>query len=136
MSKAKSVLIRFHTDHANEKAAYTKLAALQEQTHLSQSQIVIAALNAYDANGHDMEEHLVQQLTDSVTEAVKQMLPDAIADCLAVLTNGAVTNIPGTIGQETAPIQPAPVEPMAAVPAPAEDDEQGYNGLDWDFIGG
>ena len=136
MSKAKSVLIRFHTDHANEKAAYAKLAALQEQTHLSQSQIVVAALNAYDANGHNMEGHLVQQLTDSVTEAVKQMLPDAIADCLAGLPRDAVTSIPGTIAQETAPIQPAPVEPMAAMPAQAEDDEQGYNSLDWDFIGG
>ena len=132
MSKAKAVLIRFHTDHANEKAAYAKLAALQEQTHLSQSQIVAAELNAYDANGHNMEGHLVQQLT----EAVKQMLPDAIADCLAGLLKNAVTSTPGTIVQETAPIQPAPVEPMAAVPAPAEDDEQEYNGLDWDFIGG
>ena len=132
MSKAKSVLIRFHTDHANEKAAYTKLAALQEQTHLSQSQIVVAALNAYNANGHDLEEHLVQQLT----EAVKQMLPNAIADCLAGMSKDAVPNTSSTIAQETAPIQPAPVEPMAAVPAPAEDDEQGYNGLDWDFIGG
>ena len=132
MSKAKSVLIRFHIDHANEKAAYTKLAALQEQTHLSQSQIVVAALNAYDANGHDMEGHLVQQLTN----AIKTLLPDAIADCLAGLTNGAVTNIPGTIAQETAFIQPAPVEPMAAVHAPAGEDEQGYRGLDWDFIGG
>ena len=47
-----------------------------------------------------------------------------------------MTNIPGTIGQETAPIQPATVEPMAATHAPAEDDEQGYSGLDWDFIGG
>ena len=136
MSKAKSVLIRFHTDHAIEKAAYTKLAALQEQTHLSQSQIVVAALNAYDANGHDMEEHLVQKLTDSVTEAVKQMLPTAIADCLAGLAKDAVLDTPSTIAQETAPIQPAPVEPMATVHAPAEDDEQGYSGLDWDFIGG
>ena len=132
MSKAKSVLIRFHTDHANEKAAYTKLAALQEQTHLSQSQIVVAALNAYDANGHDMEGHLVQQLTN----AIKTLLPDAIADCLAGLTNGAVTSTPTNIAQETAYIQPAPVEPMAATHAPAEDDEQGYSGLDWDFIGG
>ena len=136
MSKAKSVLIRFHTEHANEKAAYAKLAALQEQTHLSQSQIVVAALNAYDANGHDMEGHLVQQLTDSVTEAVKQMLPNAIADCLAGQPMDAVTNTHNFLAKETAPIQPAPVEPMAAVPAPAEDDEQGYNGLDWDFIGG
>lgn len=136
MSKAKSVLIRFHTDHTNEKAAYAKLAALQEQTHLSQSQIVIAALNAYDANGHAGDECLVQQLTDSVTEAVKKMLPDAIADCLAGLTNGAVTSTPTNIAQETAYIQPAPVEPMAATHAPAEDDEQGYSGLDWDFIGG
>ena len=132
MSKAKSVLIRFHTDHANEKAAYTKLAALQEQTHLSQSQIVVAVLNAYDANGHALDERLVQQLT----EAVKQMLSNAIADCLAGMSKDAVPNTSSTIAQETAPIQPAPVEPMAAVPAPAEDDEQGYNGLDWDFIGG
>ena len=132
MSKAKSVLIRFHTDHANEKAAYTKLAALQEQTHLSQSQIVVAALNAYDANGHALDERLVQQLT----EAVKQMLSNAIADCLAGLPRDAVTSIPGTIAQETAPIQPAPVEPMATVHAPAGEDEQGYSGLDWDFIGG
>lgn len=132
MSKAKSVLIRFHTDHANEKAAYTKLAALQEQTHLSQSQIVVAALNAYDANGHALDEHLVQQLT----EAVKQMLSNAIADCLAGLPRDAVTSILGTIAQETAPVQPAPVEPMAAMPAPADNEEQGYSGLDWDFIGG
>lgn len=132
MSKAKSVLIRFHTDHANEKAAYAKLAALQEQTHLSQSQIVVAALNAYDANGHDLEEHLVQQLT----EAVKQMLPKAIADCLAGMSKDAVPNTSSTIAQETAPIQPAPVEPMAAMPAPADNEEQGYSGLDWDFIGG
>lgn len=132
MSKAKSVLIRFHTDHANEKAAYAKLAALQEHTHLSQSQIVVAALNAYNANGHDLEEHLVQQLT----EAVKQMLPNAIADCLAGMSKDAVPNTSSTIAQETAPIQPAPVEPMAVMPAQAEDDEQGYSGLDWDFIGG
>ena len=132
MSKAKSVLIRFHTDHANEKAAYTKLAALQEQTHLSQSQIVVAALNAYDANGHALDERLVQQLT----EAVKQMLSNAIADCLAGLPRNAVTSIPGTIAQETAHIQPAPVEPMAAMPAPADNEEQGYSGLDWDYIGG
>lgn len=132
MSKAKSVLIRFHTDHTNEKAAYAKLAALQEQTHLSQSQIVVAALNAYDANGHALDERLVQQLT----EAVKQMLSNAIADCLAGLPRDAVTSIPGTIAQETAPIQPAPVEPMAAMPAPADNEEQGYSGLDWDFIGG
>ena len=132
MSKAKSVLIRFHTEHANEKAAYTKLAALQEQTHLSQSQIVVAALNAYNANGHDLEEHLVQQLT----EAVKQMLPNAIADCLAGLAKGAVTSTPSTIAQKTAPIQLAPVEPMAATHAPADEDEQAYSGLDWDFIGG
>lgn len=136
MSKAKSVLIRFHTDHTNEKAAYAKLAALQEQTHLSQSQIVIAALNAYDANGHAGDECLVQQLTDSVTEAVKKMLPDAIADCLAGMSKDAVPNTSSTIAQETAPIQPAPVEPMAVMPAQAEDDEQGYSGLDWDFIGG
>lgn len=64
MSKAKSVLIRFHTDHANEKAAYAKLAALQEQTHLSQSQIVVAALNSYDANGHSLNEQFAQQLTE------------------------------------------------------------------------
>ena len=136
MSKAKSVLIRFHTDHANEKAAYTKLAALQEQTHLSQSQIVIAALNAYDANGHAGAERLVQQLTDSVKEAVKDMLPNAIADCLVGLPRGVVTSIHSALAQEPASVQPAPVKPMAAVPVPTEDEEQGYSGLDWDFIGG
>ena len=136
MSKAKSVLIRFHTDHANEKAAYAKLAALQEQTHLSQSQIVVAALNAYNANGHSLSEQFAQQLTGQVVSAVKQMLPSAIDDCLACLPRDAVTSTPNLLAQESVPIQPAPMEQMAAVPAPAEDDEQGYNGLDWDFIGG
>ena len=119
-----------------KKAAYTKLAALQEQTHLSQSQIVVAALNAYDVNGHDMEGHLVQQLTDSVTEAVKQMLPDAIADCLAGLPRETVTSTHSILAQEPTSVQSAPVEPMAAMPVPIEDAEQGYSGLDWDFIGG
>lgn len=136
MSKAKSVLIRFHTDHAIEKAAYTKLAALQEQTHLSQSQIVVAALNAYDGNGHALDERLVRLLTDSVTEAVKQMLPDAIADCLAGLPRETVTSTHSILAQEPASVQSAPVEPMAAMPAPADNEEQGYSGLDWDFIGG
>ena len=136
MSKAKSVLIRFHTDHANEKAAYAKLVALQEQTHLSQSQIVVAALNAYDANGHDLGEHLARQLTEHVVSAVKQMLPEAVADCLTGLPRNAATSSTGAFAQMAAPILPTPVESMAAMAAPAEDDEQGYSGLDWDFIGG
>lgn len=73
---------------------------------------------------------------EHVVSAVKQMLPDTIADCLAGMSKDAVPNTPSTIAPETAPTQPAPVEPMAAVHVPAEDDEQGYSGLDWDFIGG
>ena len=132
MSKATSVLIRFRAERTKDKAALDRLNQLQKQTHQSQSQIVIAALNAYRPDEQTQSELLVQRITESVIAANKQTLPAIIEDCLARLTIAAETSQRAkSTTKAYAPISPSPIPSISDTVS-----QQDYSGVNWDFVGG
>ena len=129
----KAITVRFHLSHPAEKQAWDKLNALRGERHQSFSQLVVEAVNAYGSEGVFLsgteKDELVQDITESVTSRLQQMLPAYLAGYSAG-ANAPVAMLPAN----TAPSQ------IAAIPTQQESVDAmpdfGDSGMDFDFIGG
>ena len=121
----KAITIRFHLSHPTEKQAWDKLLTLRNERHLSFSQIVADAVNAYEIGGADRNQ-LVQEISDAVEQRLQHMLPAYLAGY------SAGTNV-------TVPAVSAPPAQPVSHPDPEPDDAMhdfGDSCMDFDFIGG
>ena len=79
----KAITVRFHLSHPAEKQAWEKLNALRGERHQSFSQLVVEAVNAYGSEStylsRSEKDELVQEITESVTSRLQQMLPAYLA---------------------------------------------------------
>ena len=127
--------MRFHLSHPAEKQAWDKLNALRSERHQSFSQLVVEAVNAYGAEGtylsRSEKDELVQEITESVTSRLQQMLPAYLAGYSAGANTPVAIAVPQT---NTAPSQ------VATTPTQQENDDAmpdfGDSCMDFDFIGG
>ena len=125
MMCVKAITVRFHLTHPAEKQAWEKLLTLRNERHLSFSQIVTDAVNAYETGGSDSN-RLIQDIADAVEQRLQHMLPAYLAGYSA----GTNATVPAV---SAPPAQPAPH------PAPESDDAMpdfGDSCMDFDFIGG
>ena len=129
----KAITVRFHLSHPAEKQAWDKLNALRSERHQSFSQLVAEAVNACGTEGVHLSGtekiELVQEITESVTSRLQQMLPAYLAGYSAG-ANAPVAMLPAN----TAPSQ------IAAIPTQQESVDAmpdfGDSCMDFDFIGG
>ena len=135
MMCVKAITVRFHLSHPVEKQAWEKLNALRSERHQSFSQLVVEAVNAYGAEGtylsRSEKDELVQEITESVTSRLQQMLPAYLAGYSAGANTPVAIAVPQT---NTAPSQ------VATTPTQQENDDAmpdfGDSCMDFDFIGG
>ena len=135
MMCVKAITVRFHLSHPAEKQAWEKLNARRSERHQSFSQLVVEAVNAYGAEGtylsRSEKAELVQEITESVTSRLQQMLPAYLAGYSAGANTPVATAVPQT---NTAPSQ------VAKAPTQQESDDAmpdfGDSCMDFDFIGG
>ena len=131
----KAITARFHLSHPAEKQAWEKLNALRGERHQSFSQLVVEAVNAYGSEGtylsRSEKDELVQEITESVTSRLQQMLPAYLAGYSAGANTPVAIAVPQT---NTAPSQ------VAATLTQQENDDAmpdfGDSCMDFDFIGG
>ena len=129
----KAITVRFHLSHPAEKQAWEKLNARRSERHQSFSQLVAEAVNACGTEGVHLsgteKDELVQDITESVTSRLQQMLPAYLAGYSAG-ANAPVAMLPAN----TAPSQ------IAAIPTQQESVDAmpdfGDSCMDFDFIGG
>lgn len=135
MMCVKAITVRFHLSHPAEKQAWEKLNARRSERHQSFSQLVAEAVNACGTEGVHLSGtekiELVQEITESVTSRLQQMLPAYLAGYSA----GANTPVAIAVPQKnTAPSQ------VATTPTQQENDDAmpdfGDSCMDFDFIGG
>lgn len=126
----KSITVRFHLAHLSEKQAWEKLMSLRNERHLSFSQAVTDAVNAYEASSihfsREDEERLVQTITDSVCVRLQQMLPSYLAGYAAGVIAPAAAQ--ETVAKALLPAR----HHEQAVSMPDFDDSC----MDFDFMGG
>ena len=135
MMCVKAITVRFHLSHPAEKQAWEKLNALRGERHQSFSQLVVEAVNAYGSEGtylsRSEKDELVQEITESVTSRLQQMLPAYLAGYSAGANTPVAIAVPQT---NTAPSQ------VAATLTQQENDDAmpdfGDSCMDFDFIGG
>mgnify|MGYP000102983217 FL=1 len=135
MMCVKAITVRFHLSHPAEKQAWEKLNALRGERHQSFSQLVVEAMNAYGAEGTYLSRsekvELVQEITESVTSRLQQMLPAYLAGYSAGANTPVAIAVPQT---NTAPSQ------VATTPTQQENNDAmpdfGDSCMDFDFIGG
>ena len=135
MMCVKAITVRFHLSHPAEKQAWDKLNALRSERHQSFSLLVAEAVNAYGAEGtylsRSEKDELVQEITESVTSRLQQMLPAYLAGYSAGANTPVAIAVPQT---NTAPSQ------VATTPTQQENDDAmpdfGDSCMDFDFIGG
>lgn len=128
MMCVKAITVRFHLSHPAEKQAWDK-------RHQSISQLVAEAVNALGAEGvHPActeKDALVQEITESVTSRLQQMLPAYLAGYSAGANTPVAIAVPQT---NTAPSQ------VATTPTQQENNDAmpdfGDSCMDFDFIGG
>ena len=133
MMCVKAITVRFHLSHPAEKQAWEKLNARRSERHQSFSQLVVEAVNAYGSEStylsRSEKDELVQEITESGTSRLQQMLPAYLAGYSAG-ANAPVAMLPAN----TAPSQ------SAATPTQQESDDAmpdfGDSCMDFDFIGG
>ena len=133
MMCVKAITVRFHLSHPAEKQAWEKLNARRSERHQSFSQLVAEAVNACGTEGVHLsgteKDELVQDITESVTSRLQQMLPAYLAGYSAG-ANAPVAMLPAN----TAPSQ------IAAIPTQQESVDAmpdfGDSCMDFDFIGG
>ena len=131
----KAITVRFHLSHPAEKQAWEKLNALRGERHQSFSQLVAEAMNVYGTEGtylsRSEKDELVQEITESVTSRLQQMLPAYLAGYSAGANTPVAIAVPQT---NTAPSQ------VAATLTQQENDDAmpdfGDSCMDFDFIGG
>ena len=135
MMCVKAITVRFHLSHPAEKQAWEKLNALRSEQHQSFSHLVVEAVNAYGSEGtylsRSEKDELVQEITESVTSRLQQMLPAYLAGYSAGANTPVAIAVPQT---NTAPSQ------VATTPTQQENDDAmpdfGDSCMDFDFIGG
>ena len=135
MMCVKAITVRFHLSHPAEKQAWEKLNALRGERHQSFSQLVAEAMNVYGTEGtylsRSEKDELVQEITESVTSRLQQMLPAYLAGYSAGANTPVAIAVPQT---NTAPSQ------VATTPTQQENDDAmpdfGDSCMDFDFIGG
>ncbi len=135
MMCVKAITVRFHLSHPAEKQAWEKLNARRSEQHQSFSQLVVEAVNAYGSEGtylsRSEKDELVQEIAESVTSRLQQMLPAYLAGYSA----GA--SAPVTVAAPPANATPPQV---AAPPHQQKNDDTmpdfGDSCMDFDFIGG
>ena len=135
MMCVKAITVRFHLSHPAEKQTWDNLNALRSERHQSFSQLVVEAVNAYGSEGtylsRSEKDELVQEITESVTSRLQQMLPAYLAGYSAGANTPVAIAVPQT---NTAPSQ------VATTPAQQENDDAmpdfGDSCMDFDFIGG
>ena len=131
----KAITVRFHLSHPAEKQAWEKLNALRDERHQSFSQLVVETVNAYGTEGTHLsrleKDKLVQEITESVSLRLQQMLPPYLAGYSAGANTPVALAVPQT---NTAPSQ------VATTPTQQENDDAmpdfGDSCMDFDFIGG
>ena len=131
----KAITVRFHLSHPAEKQAWDKLNARRSERHQSFSQLVVEAVNAYGSEGtylsRSEKDELVQEIIESVTSRLQQMLPAYLAGYSAGANTPVAIAVPQT---NTAPSQ------VAATLTQQENDDAmpdfGDSCMDFDFIGG
>ena len=135
MMCVKAITVRFHLSHPAEKQAWEKLNVQRSERHQSFSQLVAEAVNACGTeevhlSGTEKIE-LVQEITESVTSRLQQMLPAYLAGYSAGANTPVAIAVPQT---NTAPSQ------VATTPTQQENDDAmpdfGDSCMDFDFIGG
>lgn len=127
--------MRFHLSHPAEKQAWDQLNAIRRERHQSFSQLVVEAMNTYGAEGTYLSRsekvELVQEITESVTSRLQQMLPAYLAGYSAGANTPVAIAVPQT---NTAPSQ------VATTPTQQENNDAmpdfGDSCMDFDFIGG
>ena len=135
MMCVKAITVRFHLSHPAEKQAWEKLNARRSERHQSFSQLVAEAVNACGTEGVHLSGtekiELVQEITESVTSRLQQMLPAYLAGYSAGANTPVAITVPQT---NTAPSQ------VATTPTQQENDDAmpdfGDSCMDFDFIGG
>ena len=135
MMCVKAITVRFHLSHPAEKQAWEKLNALRSERHQSFSQLVAEAVNACGTEGVHLSGtekiELVQEITESVTSRLQQILPAYLAGYSA----GA--SAPIAMAVPTASAAPSQV---TTPPQQQENDDAmpdfGDSCMDFDFIGG
>ena len=131
----KAITVRFHLSHPAEKQAWDQLNAIRRERHQSFSQLVAEAINACDTDGVHLsdaeKDELVQEITESVTSRLQQMLPVYLAGYSAGANTPVAIAVPQT---NTAPSQ------VATTPTQQENNDAmpdfGDSCKDFDFIGG
>lgn len=135
MMCVKAITVRFHLSHPAEKQAWEKLNARRSERHQSFSQLVAEAVNACGTEGVHLSGtekiELVQEITESVTSRLQQMLPAYLAGYSAGANTPVAIAVPQT---NTAPSQVAtpPIQQERVDVMP----DFGDSGMDFDFIGG
>ena len=131
----KAITVRFHLSHPAEKQAWEKLNALRSERHQSFSQLFAEAVNACGTEGVHLsgteKDMLVQEITESVTSRLQQMLPAYLAGYSAGASALVVMAVP--------PASAAPSQ-VTTPPQQQENDDVmpdfGDSCMDFDFIGG
>lgn len=131
----KAITVRFHLSHPAEKQAWDQLNAIRRERHQSFSQLVVEAMNTYGAEGTYLSRsekvELVQEITESVTSRLQQMLPAYLSGYSAGANTPVAIAVPQT---NTAPSQ------VATTPTQQENNDAmpdfGDSCMDFDFIGG
>lgn len=135
MMCVKAITVRFHLSHPAEKQAWDKLNARRSERHQSFRQLVVEAVNAYGSEGTYLssseKDELVQEITESVSLRLQQMLPAYLAGYLAGASAPVAMAVP--------PVNAASSQ-IAATPTQQENDDAmpdfGDSCMDFDFIGG
>ena len=131
----KAITVRFHLSYPAEKQAWDKLNALRGERHQSFSQLVAEAVNACGTEGVHLSGtekiELVQEITESVTSRLQQMLPAYLA--------GYSAGASAPIAMVVPPASAAPSQ-VTTPPQQQENDDAmpdfGDSCMDFDFIGG
>lgn len=131
----KAITVRFHLNHPAEKQVWEKLNALRSERHQSFSQLVTDAVNDYATDRlcfSDAERNqLVQEITESVSIRLQQMLPAFLAGYSAGAIVPASVNVsPANTGLPQVTIVPNDLKSDDAMP------DFGDSCMDFDFIGG
>ena len=135
MMCVKAITVRFHLVYPSEKQAWDKLNARRSERHQSFSQLVAEAVNAHcTENVHlsDTEkDELVQEIAESVTSRLQQMLPAYLA--------GYSAGASAPVAMAGSPTTTAPSQ-VTTPPQQQENDDAmpdfGDSCMDFDFIGG
>jgi len=131
----KAITVRFHLSHPAEKQAWEKLNALRGERHQSFSQLVAEAINAHGTEGVHLSGtekiELVQEITESVTSRLQQMLPAYLAGYSAGANAPSATSAVPMISE---PLHHAP--PACTPESDGTMPDFGDSCMDFDFIGG